>query len=151
MTKGEILQNLRVSLAATLGYVRAEKWIIPSAEYHAWQNGGTPPGYDTIDIPFVVDCIQIYWYGEGDIRGSVDIFYDRVIFTTFNGTDADTYQKIDLTTFLDQGLTEENLFQYDVAYDLGDVSPRDLSIICKIAKLLVAPTEDDAYPNELAV
>lgn len=150
MTKGEMLLNLRVSLDIALGYVRAEKWIIPSADYHAWQNGGTPPGHDTIDVPFVVDCIQIYWYVDEVIRGSVDIFFDRAIFTTFS-TDFDSHEKIDLTTFLEHGLTEENLFQYDVAYGLDGVSNRDLSIMCMIAKLLVAPTEDDAYPIEMAL
>lgn len=151
MNKGEILQELRVPLDAVLGYTRAEKWLTPDGEYHAWQNGGTPPGYDTIDIPFVVDCIQIHWYADEVIRGSVDVFHDRVIFTTYNGFEDSTYQKLDLTTFLEQGLTEENLFQYDVAYGLDGITLRELSIFCKIAKLLVAPTEDDAYPIEMAL
>lgn len=150
MTKGEMLLNLRVSLDVALGYVRAEKWVIPSAEYHAWQNGGTPPGYDTIDVPFEPDCIQIYWYVDEEIRGSVDIFFDRAVFTTFS-TSFDVHQKLDLTTFLEHGLTEENLFQYDVAYGFDGISTRDLSIMCKIAKLLVAPTEDDAYPIEMSL
>ena len=101
-------------------------------------------------MPFEPDCIQIYWYVDEDIRGSVDIFFDRAVFTTFS-TDFDSHEKLDLTTFLEQGLTEENLFQYDVAYGLGGVNPRELSIMCMIAKLLVAPTEDDAYPIEMAL
>lgn len=151
MTKGEMLQDLRVSLVKALEYVRNEKWSCPSGEFNAWKNGGKTPGYDTIDVPYDIDCVQVYWQNTEDVRGAIDIFYDRVIFTTYNGNNFDSHQKIDLTTFLEQGLTEENLFQYDVAYGLGGVSTNELNMLCKIAKLLVAPTEDDAYPVEMTI
>lgn len=149
MTRGEMIRQLFIPLDKILGYVRTEIWEIGG--FDAWRNGCKTPGYDKIDIPYVIDCVQVRCKDIHSILGHIDIFHDRVVFTSYDDNNYVVNSKIDLTPFLDKGLTEENLFQYDVAYGFEGVTPRDLSIICMIAKLLVPYTEQDAYIREMNV
>lgn len=151
MTHGEMLSALRVPLCTVLNYVQRQKWNDPTSDFNAWRDGGKPPGYDTIDVDYVIDCVQVRWCITSELHGAIDIFYDRVVFVIYCIETKDIQTMFDLKTFLKSGLTEENLFQYDVAYGLDGITEDDIVHLCRISRYLVEPSEQTAYAVEMGM